>query len=143
MPSLGILAVFGVWAIVGTETGVAGFQPVEFAKLAFVFVLASVCVSFARIDFFYTQRQYLVWLLLSLLSVGVFFLVFTAVPFLKSDYSPILILLATTVVLFFAFLLPAATRRIGGMIGVMLRRADAPQARQKRLGWPRGGLLRP
>ncbi len=141
VPSLGILAVFGVWAIVGTETGVAGFQPVEFAKLAFVFVLASVCVSFARIEFFYTQRQYIVWLLLSLLSVGVFFLVFTAVPFLKSDYSPILILLATTVVLFFAFLLPAATRRIGGMIGVLLRRADAPQARQKRLGWPRGGAL--
>ena len=141
VPSLGILAVFFIWAIVGTETGVGGFQPVEFAKLAFVFVLASVCVSFARIEFFYTQRQYLVWLVLSILSVGVFFLVFTAVPFLKSDYSPILILLATTVILFFAFLLPAAARRIGGMIGVLLRRADAPQARQKRLGWPRGGAL--
>jgi len=140
-PSFGILAAFGVWAIVGTETGVAGFQPVEFAKLAFVFVLASVCVSFARIDFFYSQRQYIVWLAGSLLTVGVFFLVFTAVPFLKSDYSPILILLATTVVLVFAFLLPAAARRIGGMIGVMLRRADAPQARQRRLGWPRGGAL--
>jgi len=141
VPSLGILAVFAAWAVVGTETGVAGFQPVEFAKLAFVFVLASVCVSFARIDFFYTQRQYVAWLLLSLLSVGLFFLVFTAVPFLKSDYSPILILLATTVALAFAFLLPAATKRIGGMAGALLRRADAPQAPQKRLGWPRGGAL--
>lgn len=141
VPSLGILAVFVIWALVGTETGVAGFQPVEFAKLAFVFVLASVCVSFARIDFFYTQRQYVVWLVLSVLSVGLFFLVFTAVPFLKSDYSPILILLATTVVLFFAFLLPAAAKRIGGMVGVLLRRSDAPQAKQRRLGWPRGGAL--
>jgi cell division protein FtsW (lipid II flippase) len=141
LPSLGILAAFVVWAIVGTETGVAGFQPVEFAKLAFVLVLASVCVSFARIDFFYTQRQYIVWLVVSVLSVATFFLVFTAVPFLKSDYSPILILLATTVVLFFAFLLPAAAKRIGGMAAILLRRADAPQARQKQLGWPRGGAL--
>ncbi len=141
IPSLAIVAAFVVWAIVGTETGVAGFQPVEFAKLALVFVLASACVSFARIDFFYTQRQYLLWLLATIFTVAFFFIVLTAVPFLKSDYSPILIILATTVVLFFAFLLPAAAKRIGGMIGVLLRRSDAPQARQKRLGWPRGGAL--
>jgi cell division protein FtsW (lipid II flippase) len=114
---------------------------VEFGKLAFVFVLASICVSFARIDFFYTQRQYVIWLVLSILTLAVFFLIMTAVPFLKSDYSPILIILATTVVLFFAFLLPAAVKRIGGMVGVLLRRNDAPQAKQRRLGWPRGGAL--
>jgi cell division protein FtsW (lipid II flippase) len=141
IPSLAIVGAFVVWAIVGTETGVAGFQPVEFAKLALVFVLASACVSFARIDFFYTQRQYVIWLLATIATVAFFFVVLTAVPFLKSDYSPILIILATTVVLFFAFLLPAAVKRIGGMTGALLRRSDAPQARQKRLGWPRGGAL--
>jgi cell division protein FtsW (lipid II flippase) len=141
IPSLAIVGAFVVWALVGTETGVAGFQPVEFAKLALVFVLASACVSFARIDFFYTQRQYVLWLLGTIFTVAFFFIVLTAVPFLKSDYSPILIILATTVVLFFAFLLPAVVKRIGGMIGAMLRRSDAPQARQKRLGWPRGGGL--
>jgi hypothetical protein len=141
IPSLAIVAAFIMWAIVGNETGVGGFQPVEFAKLALVFVLASACVSFARIDFFYTQRQYVLWLLGTIFTVAFFFLVLTAVPFLKSDYSPILIILATTVVLFFAFLLPAASKRIGAMIGTLLRRSDAPQARQKRLGWPRGGAL--
>jgi cell division protein FtsW (lipid II flippase) len=141
IPSLAIVAAFVIWAIVGNETGVGGFQPVEFAKLALVFVLASACVSFARIDFFYTQRQYVLWLLGTIFTVAFFFVVLTAVPFLKSDYSPILIILATTVVLFFAFLLPAAAKRIGGMFGVLLRRSDAPQAKQKRLGWPRGGAL--
>ncbi len=141
IPSLAIVAAFVLWAIVGNETGVGGFQPVEFAKLALVFVLASACVSFARIDFFYTQRQYLLWLVGTLATVAFFFIVLTAVPFLKSDYSPILIILATTVVLFFAFLLPAAAKRIGAMTGALLRRADAPQAKQRRLGWPRGGAL--
>jgi cell division protein FtsW (lipid II flippase) len=141
IPSIAIVGAFVTWAIVGNETGVGGFQPVEFAKLALVFVLASACVSFARIDFFYSQRQYILWLLGTIATVGFFFLVLTAVPFLKSDYSPILIILATTVILFFAFLLPAAAKRIGTMIGALLRRADAPQARQKRLGWPRGGAL--
>ncbi len=128
IPSLAIVAAFVIWALVGNETGVGGFQPVEFAKLALVFVLASACVSFARIDFFYTQRQYVLWLLGTIFTVAFFFVVLTAVPFLKSDYSPILIILATTVVLFFAFLLPAAAKRIGGMIGTLLKRADAPQA---------------
>jgi cell division protein FtsW (lipid II flippase) len=141
IPSLAIVAAFVMWAIVGNETGVGGFQPVEFAKLALVFVLASACVSFARIDFFYTQRQYVFWLLGTIFTVAFFFLILTAVPFLKSDYSPILIILATTVVLFFAFLLPAAAKRISAMVGTLLRRSDAPQARQRRLGWPRGGAL--
>ncbi len=141
IPALGIVAAFVLWAIVGTETGVAGFQPVEFGKLALVFMLASICVSFARINFFYSQRQYIGWLLMSILSVGVLFLVMTAVPFLKSDYSPILIILATTVVLFFSFLLPTAVWRVADMVGALLRRNDAPQPRQRQLGVPRGGAL--
>lgn len=141
VPAIVILAGFVVWAVVGTETGVAGFQPVEVGKIALVLVLAHIFLGFSRIDYFYNQRHYVSWLSVSLATVFVFILFQTAVPFLKSDYSPVLIMMATTVVLAFAFLLPSTLKRLVAIMRVFLRRADAPQRKVRRLGWPRGGVL--
>ncbi|MGL5137332.1 MAG: hypothetical protein ACRC7G_06145, partial [Beijerinckiaceae bacterium] len=141
VPAALILAAFVIWGAVGTETGVAGFQPVEIGKLALVLLLAGICVGFARIDLFYTRGQYAAWLAISLFTALVFFLLLTAVPFLKSDYSPVLIILSTAVILFFSFLLPTVLQRIGRVFGTLSRRRAAPQPRQRRLGWPRGGVL--
>jgi cell division protein FtsW (lipid II flippase) len=141
VPAAMVLVAFVVWGAIGTETGVAGFQPVEIGKLALVLLLASICVGFARIDLFYTRGQYAAWLAISLFTALVFFLLLTAVPFLKSDYSPVLIILSTAVILFFSFLLPTAVGRVARVTGTLFRRRAAPQPRQRRLGWPRGGVL--
>ncbi|MGE7469086.1 hypothetical protein ACQKLX_06585 [Bosea sp. NPDC003192] len=141
VPAILILAAFVAWGVLGTETGVAGFQPVELGKIALVLVLAHIFLGFSRIDFFYNQRHYISWLTVSLATVLVFILFLTAVPFLKSDYSPALIIIITTVVLAFAFLLPSTLKRLFEIMRVFLRRADAPQRKVRRLGWPRGGVL--
>jgi cell division protein FtsW (lipid II flippase) len=141
VPAILILAAFVAWGVLGTETGVAGFQPVELGKIALVLVLAHIFLGFSRIDYFYNQRHYISWLTVSLATVLVFILFLTAVPFLKSDYSPALIIIITTVVLAFAFLLPSTLKRLVEIMRVFLRRADAPQRKARRLGWPRGGVL--
>lgn len=141
VPAIVILSGFVVWAVVGTETGVAGFQPVEVGKIALVLVLAHIFLGFSRIDFFYNQRNYISWLSVSLGTLLIFILFQTAVPFLKSDYSPVLIMMTTAVVLAFAFLLPSTLKRLFAIMRVFLRRADAPQRKVRRLGWPRGGVL--
>jgi len=141
VPAILILAAFVAWGVLGTETGVAGFQPVELGKIALVLVLAHIFLGFSRIDFFYNQRHYVSWLTVSLATVLVFILFLTAVPFLKSDYSPALIIIITTVVLAFAFLLPSTLKRLVEIMRIFLRRSDAPQRKVRRLGWPRGGVL--
>ena len=141
IPALMILGAFVAWGVLGTETGVAGFQPVELGKITLVLVLAHIFLGFSRIDFFYNQRHYLSWLGVSLATVILFLLFLTAIPFLKSDYSPVMILLITVIVLAFSFLLPSTLRRLFGIVRVFLRRADAPQRKISRLGWPRGGVL--
>jgi cell division protein FtsW (lipid II flippase) len=141
VPAILILAAFVAWGVLGTETGVAGFQPVELGKIALVLVLAHIFLGFSRIDYFYNQRHYISWLTVSLATVLVFILFLTAVPFLKSDYSPALIIISTAVVLAFAFLLPSTLKRLVEIMRVFLRRADAPQRKVRRLGWPRGGVL--
>lgn len=141
VPAILILAAFVAWGVLGTETGVAGFQPVELGKIALVLVLAHIFLGFSRIDFFYNQRHYVSWLTVSLATVLVFVLFLTAIPFLKSDYSPALIIIVTAVVLAFAFLLPSTLKRLVEIMRVFLRRADAPQRKVRRLGWPRGGVL--
>ncbi|AZO79401.1 MULTISPECIES: hypothetical protein [unclassified Bosea (in: a-proteobacteria)] len=141
VPAILILAAFVAWGVLGTETGVAGFQPVELGKIALVLVLAHIFLGFSRIDYFYNQRHYISWLTVSLATVLVFILFLTAVPFLKSDYSPALIIIVTAVVLAFAFLLPSTLKRLVEIMRVFLRRADAPQRKARRLGWPRGGVL--
>lgn len=141
IPSAALVAGLVAWAVLGTETGVGGFQPVELGKIALVLLLAHVFAGFMRIDVFYAQRQYVLWLVLSIVSALIFFLFLTAVPFLKSDYSPILIILITTVALAFSFLAPGVIQRIGAMFATLKRRRDAPQPRYRQLGWPRGGAL--
>lgn len=141
VPAILILAAFVAWGVLGTETGVAGFQPVELGKIALVLVLAHIFLGFSRIDYFYNQRHYVSWLTVSLATVLVFILFLTAVPFLKSDYSPALIIIVTAVVLAFAFLLPSTLKRLVEIMRVFLRRSDAPQRKVRRLGWPRGGVL--
>jgi cell division protein FtsW (lipid II flippase) len=141
LPSLAMLAGLAAWAVLGTETGVAGFQPVELGKAALVLLLAHVFAGFLRIDTFYGQRQYLGWLAATIVTALVFFLFLTAVPFLKSDYSPILIILITTVALAFSFLLPGVIQRIGAALATLRKRRAAPQPRFRQLGWPRGGAL--
>ncbi len=141
IPAFLILIAFVAWGVLGTETGVAGFQPVELGKIALVLVLAHIFLGFSRIDFFYNQRHYVSWLGVSLATVLVFILFLTAIPFLKSDYSPALIIIVTTVVLAFAFLLPSTLNRLFEIMRVFLRRADAPQRKHRKLGWPRGGVL--
>ncbi|KRE22212.1 hypothetical protein ASE66_27610 [Bosea sp. Root483D1] len=141
VPAILILAAFVAWGVLGTETGVAGFQPVELGKIALVLVLAHIFLGFSRIDYFYNQRHYVSWLTVSLATVLVFILFLTAVPFLKSDYSPALIIIITTVVLAFAFLLPSTLKRLVEIMRIFLRRSDAPQRKVRRLGWPRGGVL--
>ena len=141
LPSLLLIAGLAAWAVLGTETGVGGFQPVELGKIALVLVLAHVFAGFLRIDMFYGQRQYLAWLALSIGSALTFFLFLTSIPFLKSDYSPILIILITTVALAFSFLAPGVIQRIGRMAATLRARRAAPQPRFPQLGWPRGGAL--
>ncbi len=140
LPALALIGGLLAWGLFGTETGVGGFQPVELGKIALVLLLAHVFAGFMRIDVFYRQRQYLLWLVGAILSAVIFLFVLTAIPFLKSDYSPILIIVSTFVALAFAFLAPGVIQRLGAVLATLKRRREAPQ-RRLRLGLPRGAAL--
>jgi cell division protein FtsW (lipid II flippase) len=140
VPALAMIAGLVAWGVLGTETGVGGFQPVELGKIALVLLLAHIFAGFMRIDVFYGQRQYLIWLVGAISAAVVFLFFLAAVPFLKSDYSPLLIIVTTFMALAFAFLAPGVIERLGAVIGTLRRRFAAPQRRVK-LGWPRGAGL--
>jgi len=131
-PAVAVIGLLGAWLVFGNETGVGGFQPVEFGKVAMVYVLAMLLVGLEQATNTLRRSAYLSWLALAAVSVLIFVGVLFLVPFLKSDYSPVLIVIFVTIVVAFTFFFPWTLVLIRSLIRRIVQRADVPAR-----GWPR------
>ncbi|MEZ5870469.1 MAG: hypothetical protein R3D32_01240 [Nitratireductor sp.] len=105
------IGLIGVWAFAGSEEGLGGFQPVEFAKITIVIILAILLVGLTRAMSSLHSRSFKVFVALAAFVLAVFMGLLLGVPVLKSDYSPALITGLVLMVMFFSFLLPWAWER--------------------------------
>ena len=139
LPALGLIGVFGFWLFRGSQTGIGAFQPAEAGKFAAVLLAASVLLSFdadvrrTAISRDRLRRLAAVGLLLA------FFLLLVTVPYLRNDWSPILIMGALMTGLLAAFFIPTCIRIILETWRRRVRRHRIPQAfrpkRKRRLAW--------
>ncbi|SNZ20111.1 hypothetical protein [Cohaesibacter gelatinilyticus] len=107
--SLLLLAVFIAWVFFGDQQGLVGFQPVELGKFFVVLAISGVITQ-------WTVRSRLLsdvvlrgsWV--AFFSLALFGIAMAAVPYFHSDYSPIVIVLATSICVV-ALLLPSIVSR--------------------------------
>jgi cell division protein FtsW (lipid II flippase) len=124
LAALSLIAVFGLWLLIGKQTGLGPFQPVEAGKFAMIFLAATVLTFwYGRLRTGKISRTLLTSIPAALMIV-VFVLVLIVVPYLRSDYSPILIM---------ASLLMGLTTAFGAIIWLMFVRKtmDEHVARQQ------------
>lgn len=118
---------FMAWLIVGDEEGVYGFQPVEFGKVAVIVIVGVFLVGLERLTLGLRQSGYGPWAFAAGLSLVVFGVLLFLFPVMKSDYSPVLILGFTGLVLLFVFLIPWLARFVGRRVKARLAREDVPE----------------
>lgn len=118
---------FLAWVIVGDEEGVYGFQPVEFGKVAVIVIVGVFLVGLERLTLGLRQSGYGPWALAAGASLIVFGVLLFLFPVMKSDYSPVLILGFTGLVLLFVFLIPWLARFVGRRVTARLKREDVPE----------------
>lgn len=93
LPGVILILIFAAWLVIGRQTGFGIFQPVEAGKIGIV-ILASTALVIADTRLRAGAAAVsLPWLLFSLVVIGGFFAILVAVPFLHSDWSPMLIML--------------------------------------------------
>lgn len=98
------IAAIGAWFFAGNEEGLGGFQPVEFAKIAIVVILAMLLVGLNNSMDSLRSRSYRWFIGSAIVVLAVFLGLLIWVPVLKNDYSPALITGLVMVVMFFGFM---------------------------------------
>jgi hypothetical protein len=112
VPAIGLALVFVAWLFVGSQTGLGLFQPVEAGKFASIFLAATTLMIFdGRLR---TKRMSrgLLPSILSLVALIAFGAILVLVPGLRSDWSPILIMVGVLVGLLAAFGLTMWLRKV-------------------------------
>ncbi len=88
-----LVVFFGLWVLMGSQTGIGGFQPIEAGKFAAIILIAATLVGLVH----YTEDVKLRigggQRLFALLAFGGFAALLFIAPVLRSDYSPVLIVL--------------------------------------------------
>ena len=103
LPPVTLAGVFLLWLFVGSQTGFGVFQPVEAGKFASVFLAATALMIFdGRVRARWASRS-LVPSVLSFLALMTFALILLIVPGLRSDWSPIVIMVGVLAGLMAAF----------------------------------------
>ena len=88
-----LVVFFGLWVLIGSQTGIAGFQPIEAGKFAAIILIAATLVGLVH----YTEDVKLRigggQRLFALFAFASFAALLLIAPVLRSDYSPVLIVL--------------------------------------------------
>lgn len=126
LPPIALIALFLVWLTVGTQQGLGSLQPVEGGKFWFVIIVGTILVSLERgsrgamLTSSPWSRAAAVFI------VVVFMMALYLVPLLRNDYSPLLIISATGLVLVLVRFLPDVWRWIVARFGIMSERMHLP-----------------
>jgi cell division protein FtsW (lipid II flippase) len=138
LPTLGLVGVFAFWFFRGGQTGLGPLQPAEAGKFAAVLLAASVLLRFdADVRRTAISREFLRGIT-SILLLLAFFIILITVPFLRNDWSPILIMCALMGGLLAIFLIPVGGRLIGRAWSLRVSRHQVPMAfrpRRRRRWW--------
>ncbi|MGF3024727.1 hypothetical protein ACQVP2_18125 [Methylobacterium aquaticum] len=121
-----LILLFLVWLLFGTQQGLGSFQPVEGGKFWFVVMVGAILVSLERSSRAVTLNPGGLSRAISLLIALAFMLALYAVPFLRSDYSPLLIITATSLVLVLVRFLPDLWRWTRARFRVLSERMHLP-----------------
>jgi hypothetical protein len=128
LPPVALAGVFLLWLFVGSQTGFGVFQPVEAGKFASVFLAATALMIFdGRVRARWASRS-LVPSVLSFVALVVFALILLIVPGLRSDWSPIVIMVGVLAGLLAAFGLFTWIRKIQEGIDRQHERQRVPVA---------------
>jgi len=96
------LLIFILWLLFGKEEGLGVFQPMELGKFFALLLFVLLIVKFdyeKKTPYFFVGYKYFI---ISLFTILIFYIsLFVGIPYLKSDYSPILILFLLISSLFF------------------------------------------
>jgi cell division protein FtsW (lipid II flippase) len=84
---------FGLWVLIGSQTGIGGFQPIEAGKFAAIILIAATLVGLVHYTEDVKLRIGTGQRLFALLTFGCFAGLLFVAPVLRSDYSPVLIVL--------------------------------------------------
>jgi cell division protein FtsW (lipid II flippase) len=126
LPPLALIALFLVWLTVGTQQGLGSLQPVEGGKFWFVVIVGTILVSLergSRAEVLTSTR----WSRAAAVFIVVIFMIaLFLVPLLRNDYSPILIISATGLVLVLVRFLPDVWRWIVARFRMLSERMHLP-----------------
>lgn len=128
LPSVLLVCVFGLWLVMGSQTGLGAFQPAEPGKFAAVLLAAA---ALLRLDPDIQRAAVggnVAARLTSFLTLGGFFFVLVAVPTLRNDWSPVLIIMLLMGGLLAAFVLPLCWRTIASVWRRRVARHHVPLA---------------
>jgi cell division protein FtsW (lipid II flippase) len=88
-----LVVFFGLWVVVGSQTGIGGFQPIEAGKFATIILIAATLVGLVQYTEDVKLRIGTGQRLFALFAFGGFAALLFVAPVLRSDYSPVLIVL--------------------------------------------------
>jgi cell division protein FtsW (lipid II flippase) len=88
-----LVVFFGLWVVIGSQTGIAGFQPIEAGKFATIILIAATLVGLVYYAEDVKPRIGTGQRLFALFAFGCFAALLFVAPVLRSDYSPVLIVL--------------------------------------------------
>jgi cell division protein FtsW (lipid II flippase) len=126
LPAIALIGLFAAWLTVGTQQGLGNLQPVEGGKFWFIIIVGAVLVSLERAS----RREALTATYWSrtaaMIIIAGFMAALYLVPFLRNDYSPLLIISATGLVLLLVRFLPDLWRWIVAYFRVLSERLHLP-----------------
>lgn len=88
-----LVVFFGLWVLIGSQTGIAGFQPIEAGKFAAIILIAATLVGLVHYTEDVKLRIGSGQRLFALLAFASFAALLFIAPVWRSDYSPVLIVL--------------------------------------------------
>ena len=88
-----LVVFFALWVLIGSQTGIGGFQPIEAGKFAAIILIAAVLVGLVHYTEDVRLRIGKGQRLFALLAFASFAALLFIAPVLRSDYSPVLIVM--------------------------------------------------
>lgn len=125
-PVLLLIAAFLAWLLFGGQQGVGGIQPVEAGKFAAVVICGVMLLSMTRASRILAIRRGALRKFFSFLALFVFAGVLLFSPFLRNDYSPILILVMLAGLLVMLRVVPTAAGGLFQYIDDYVERRRVP-----------------
>jgi cell division protein FtsW (lipid II flippase) len=117
LPPIALIGLFALWLAIGTQLGFGEFQPVEGGKFWFVVMSGAVLVSLEKnsralaLSSFASSRLFAVAIVLAFVAA------LYLVPFIRNDYSPLLIISASGAVLILVRFVPDIWRWVVAKFG--------------------------